>query len=314
MGTRRKARECALQMMFAADFAKFPENFPTIDYWRNFGFDEVSKGTSQMARGYLEEITSLEILIKKELKPIVKKNLQIAGSADILLDLLEKVKIFYKQMIETAVEGKSVEAWRKNKEAVMEAVVAFETELGKTLGFLRQDIQKNEKNYSLLETESVNETKEQAGHILDRMRSSLEALDKVIDEVFKVRDYADKLVLGAISRVNEIDQMISRRSEHWRISRMAIVDRNIIRLAVFEFLDGETPRTVAINEAIEVARHFSTSEATQFINGILDAIKEELEGASEKEAMSQSAFAQSCEYKETKNDANESFRSGKDQS
>jgi hypothetical protein len=60
---------------------------------------------------------------------------------------------------------------------------------------------------------------------------------------------------------------------HWRITRMAVVDRNILRLAVFEFLHEPTPRTVAINEALEIARRFSTYEATQFINGILDAIK-----------------------------------------
>jgi N utilization substance protein B len=58
---------------------------------------------------------------------------------------------------------------------------------------------------------------------------------------------------------------------------MAIVDRNILRLAVYEFLHEPTPRTVAINEALEIARRFSTFEATQFINGILDAIKRDLD-------------------------------------
>ena len=58
---------------------------------------------------------------------------------------------------------------------------------------------------------------------------------------------------------------------------MAIVDRNVLRLAVFEFLFEETPNTVIINEALEIARRFSTYEATQFINGILDAIKQDLE-------------------------------------
>ena len=58
---------------------------------------------------------------------------------------------------------------------------------------------------------------------------------------------------------------------------MAIVDRNILRLAVYEFLHEPTPRTVAINEALEIARRFSTYEATQFINGILDAIKRDLD-------------------------------------
>jgi N utilization substance protein B len=58
---------------------------------------------------------------------------------------------------------------------------------------------------------------------------------------------------------------------------MAVVDRNILRLAVYEFLFEPTPRTVAINEALEIARRFSTYEATQFINGILDAIKRDLD-------------------------------------
>jgi hypothetical protein len=58
---------------------------------------------------------------------------------------------------------------------------------------------------------------------------------------------------------------------------MAVVDRNVLRLAVYEFLHEPTPRTVAINEALEIARRFSTYEATQFINGILDAIKRDLD-------------------------------------
>jgi N utilization substance protein B len=64
---------------------------------------------------------------------------------------------------------------------------------------------------------------------------------------------------------------------------MAIVDRNILRLAVYEFLYEDTPRTVVINEALEIARRFSTFEATQFINGILDGIKLDLEKAAKKE-------------------------------
>lgn len=92
------------------------------------------------------------------------------------------------------------------------------------------------------------------------------------------REFADGLALGTISHLDEIDDLIKRRAEHWRISRMAVVDRNILRLAIYEFLyEGETPKTVIINEALEIARRFSTFEATQFINGILDAIKRDLE-------------------------------------
>jgi N utilization substance protein B len=91
------------------------------------------------------------------------------------------------------------------------------------------------------------------------------------------QEFATRLVTGTLARLAELDERIRLRAEHWRISRMAIVDRNILRLAVYEFLHEPTPRTVAINEALEIARRFSTYEATQFINGILDAIKRDLD-------------------------------------
>src|SRR5258706_7687720 len=93
------------------------------------------------------------------------------------------------------------------------------------------------------------------------------------------REFSDSLAQGAISHLDEIDALIKRRAENWRIQRMAVVDRNILRLAIYEFLyQDDTPKTVVINEALEIARRFSTFEATQFINGILDAIKRDLEG------------------------------------
>jgi len=91
------------------------------------------------------------------------------------------------------------------------------------------------------------------------------------------REFATRLASRTLSNVELLDERIRSRAEHWRISRMAVVDRNILRLAVYEFLYEPTPRTVAINEALEIARRFSTYEATQFINGILDAIKRDLD-------------------------------------
>ena len=91
------------------------------------------------------------------------------------------------------------------------------------------------------------------------------------------RDFATQLAVGTLANLTEVDERIRSRAEHWRISRMAYVDRNILRLAVYEFLHEPTPFTVTINEALEIARRFSTYEATQFINGILDAIKRDLE-------------------------------------
>lgn len=105
--------------------------------------------------------------------------------------------------------------------------------------------------------------------------------DQTFDE--KTRDFSNNLVIGALKNLGAVDERIRSRAEHWRIERMAIVDRNILRLAVYEFLYEDTPRTVVINEALEIARRFSTFEATQFINGILDGIKLDLEKASQKD-------------------------------
>ena len=105
--------------------------------------------------------------------------------------------------------------------------------------------------------------------------------DQTFDE--KTREFANNLVRGSLKNLQTVDDRIRSRAEHWRIERMAIVDRNILRLAVYEFLYEDTPKTVVINEALEIARRFSTFEATQFINGILDAIKLDLEKAEKEE-------------------------------
>ncbi len=102
-----------------------------------------------------------------------------------------------------------------------------------------------------------------------------ELSDQEFDEVS--REFANNLAISTLRRLSQIDDTIRTRAEHWRIERMAIVDRNILRLAVSEFLFEDTPHTVVINEALEIARRFSTFEATQFINGILDAIKQDME-------------------------------------
>jgi N utilization substance protein B len=112
------------------------------------------------------------------------------------------------------------------------------------------------------------------------------------DADVKTQDFANNLVTGALTNIAVIDDRIRTRAEHWRIERMAIVDRNVLRLAVYEFLYEDTPHTVVINEALEIARRFSTFEATQFINGILDAIKLDLEkesGQTESKKKSQSS-------------------------
>jgi len=94
----------------------------------------------------------------------------------------------------------------------------------------------------------------------------------------EVRAFADRLVEGTVERVESIDILLARHAEHWRVPRMAAVDRNILRVGSYELLyEPETPPAVVINEALEVARKFSTSESIHFINGILDSIRKEHE-------------------------------------
>ncbi|HYI95798.1 MAG TPA: transcription antitermination factor NusB [Bryobacteraceae bacterium] len=89
--------------------------------------------------------------------------------------------------------------------------------------------------------------------------------------------FMEGLVRGSMQKKSEIDERISKYSERWRIERMPAVDRNILRLAIFEIMQGETPPAVAIDEALELARKFSGEESVPFINGVLDSVRRELE-------------------------------------
>jgi transcription antitermination protein NusB len=96
----------------------------------------------------------------------------------------------------------------------------------------------------------------------------------------KVRGFADDLFRVAAERQAEIDQIVERNAEHWRMDRMAAVDRNVLRCGVAEMLGfADTPKVVVINEALEIARRFSTPESVTFINGVLDSVARELHGA-----------------------------------
>jgi len=93
----------------------------------------------------------------------------------------------------------------------------------------------------------------------------------------EIKEYSTWLVNGIISRKERIDNIIQRVSEHWRISRMALIDRNILRMAVFELLYEENiAPPIVINEAIEIAKKYSGDQAATFVNGILDAIRKKL--------------------------------------
>lgn len=95
----------------------------------------------------------------------------------------------------------------------------------------------------------------------------------------QTRKFAETLFRSYLEDRDRIDDFIRRHAEHWRLERIATVDRNILRMAICEFLYTDTPRVVVIDEAIEIARKYSGDESTEFVNGILDAVKAELEAS-----------------------------------
>jgi transcription antitermination protein NusB len=93
----------------------------------------------------------------------------------------------------------------------------------------------------------------------------------------ELRQFAATLTNGVAATVEQLDPIIAEAAQNWRLERMAVMDRIILRLAVYEFLhQPETPARVIINEALELARTFSTDEAVRFINGMLDGIRRTL--------------------------------------
>jgi transcription antitermination protein NusB len=97
----------------------------------------------------------------------------------------------------------------------------------------------------------------------------------VVDEVG--RTFANALVAGTAARVSEVDALIGAHLKNWRIERVAVIDRLVMRLAIYELLtEPDTPAKVVINEALELARTFSGEEPVPLINGVLDAVRKTL--------------------------------------
>jgi transcription antitermination protein NusB len=112
----------------------------------------------------------------------------------------------------------------------------------------------------------------------------LETFWAMNDHPDKVREFANQLFEGTLNQLKDVDKTVQLHTKHWRLKRMAAVDRNILRLAVFELLsDCRTPATVVINEALEIAKKYSTHESAQFVNGILDSIKNDLNRKEDEE-------------------------------
>jgi len=92
-------------------------------------------------------------------------------------------------------------------------------------------------------------------------------------------EFLEQMLLGAHAELEFLDAVITRRSEHWKLERMPVVDRNVLRLAAWEMLRTTTPAAVVIDQAIELARRFSGDESARFVNGVLDAMRKGEEAA-----------------------------------
>ena len=102
--------------------------------------------------------------------------------------------------------------------------------------------------------------------------------EKKSPEEKSLRSFANELLTGTLGALKEIDRLIRAHAEHWRMERMGVVDRNLLRLGIYELRwHPETPAAVVINEALEIARKFSGEETVHFINGLLDRVHKEIE-------------------------------------
>jgi transcription antitermination protein NusB len=96
-------------------------------------------------------------------------------------------------------------------------------------------------------------------------------------EEVAIREFADPLIRGTLEHRDQADDIIRKHAQNWELHRIAAVDRNILRLAIYEMLHREDiPPVVSINEAVDIAKKFSTQDSGKFVNGILDKVKSEL--------------------------------------
>jgi transcription antitermination protein NusB len=107
------------------------------------------------------------------------------------------------------------------------------------------------------------------------------------DEVDEdARAFANDLVRETLTRTEDLDRLLTEHAHNWRVERMAVIDRLVLRLAACELLTHpETPPKVVINEAIELARTFSGEESVPFVNGVLDAVRKELDNTSDRNGL-----------------------------
>jgi transcription antitermination protein NusB len=276
-GTRRKARECALQMLFAFDLAG-RDNFSAVRYWSELGYEEIHPGNVRLIEDFRDQVAKFEQSAVdfrgwlKRAEPYEKstsrtdKAKDLARSSETLLNQ-------YRTYIDRVVEGEATDP-----APLFDQLRGMQTLFDRLIADVDATIKLSSPFVSVEDRTQYADLKDHGRSPLDKLLSeTLPDIEKIFNQAAPARQFCDRLFQGSIDNLELIDARIRTRAEHWRIERMAIVDRNVLRLAVYEFLFEDTPHTVVINEGLEVARKFSTFEATQFINGILASIRLDLE-------------------------------------
>ena len=282
-GTRRKARVCALQMLFGYDLVQV-KPFDPQTFWSELGYEEARPGIIAQIASYRDEVSALAARIA-DFRTSTKKFDPSAKGADHAEALkgiqqsLTRHEDRYQQAVKSlAATGKfDSEELLPGLNLMRSSLETLRDRIARSAEVTRDRRDKEIfSRYLEVANNTLDDVKEFSGDLLPKIQ-------KAADAVLPTREFATRIATGTVNNLAVVDDRIRSRAEHWRIERMALVDRNILRLAVYEFLFEDTPKTVAINEALEIARKFSTFEATQFINGILDAIKLDLEKAGKTE-------------------------------
>lgn len=109
-------------------------------------------------------------------------------------------------------------------------------------------------------------------------QESFEAVAEHFELPEGARAFAKELVTGVVARREELDRILTRHATHWRIERMGAIERNVLRLALYELADGDAPAEVVLDEAVELAKRFGGEQSPAFVNGVLDAALRALRG------------------------------------
>ena len=119
----------------------------------------------------------------------------------------------------------------------------------------------------------LSEEREETPPVAPRRVAAVGLSARELAELENALEYAKTLVRGTLDHLEQIDKLIRQQAEHWRLERMPPVDRNILRLAIYEFLfETDVPKLVILDEAIELAKEFGTEQSGRFVNGVLDGI------------------------------------------